>query len=208
MICSAARRARLSVPVLCILALCAAACSSGGGSGPGTARTAADLTNPFLGPEYSGWMIGAISRLASPEEIQGFQALRDDAAAASFVEQFWERRDPSPDRPGNALREAFDRRSAEADRMFSEAGYLGRRTDRGTLLILYGPPSKTDFEVSPYEGGPPVEVWTYARDGDTGLDGRRPSSLYRFLRRGDLTRLYIPGHEDTRRRPRPLSSPY
>jgi GWxTD domain-containing protein len=172
-----------------LVALLAAGCG-GGVSAP---RSEAALTNPFLGPEYTSWLVGPISRLASPQEIQQYLALKDDGQAAAFVQAFWDRRDPAPDRPGNQIREALEERSAAADRLYSEAGLLGRRTDRGVIYVLYGPPSKVDFEVSPVPNGPPVEVWTYGSGSPSGLDGKRPSGIYRFIKSGDLTVNYLPG---------------
>jgi GWxTD domain-containing protein len=186
-------RSALGVALLFLLAC--------GGSSSPRMRSAADLTNPFLGPEQSSWLVGPIARIATPDEVQAFLALQDDAQATQFIEQFWARRDPNPDKPGNPLREAFDERSTEADRQFSEAGYRGRRTDRGTIYVVYGPPSKTDYDVSPGPGLPPVEVWTYSSTAPAGLDGRKPTPLYRFIKRGDLTVTYIPGQSDPRLRP-------
>jgi len=193
LICSGTTISRAAAS-LCLLFLLAC------GSAPSSTRKAADLTNPFLGPEHSSWLIGPIARIATPEEIQGFLALQDDARAAQFIEQFWTRRDPNPERPGNPLLEAFDERSAQADRMFTEAGFRGRRTDRGSIFVIYGPPSKTDFEISPSRGEPPVETWTYSPTAPAGLDGRKPASIYRFIKRGDLTVMYIPGQSDPRLR--------
>lgn len=176
--------------LLLLVALLAAGCGSGGAT---ASRSRAELTNPFLGPEYSAWLIGPVARIAKPEEIQQFLALKDDAQAEAFVQAFWDRRDPSPDKPGNPVRETFDERADEADRKYSEAGLLGRRTDRGTLYVVYGPPSKTDYEVSPFPNGPPLEVWTYNADAPSGLDARRPAGVYRFIKQGDLTVLYKGG---------------
>lgn len=200
MICFATTGRTLAASLVLVSVLASA---SACGSAPPRARSAADLTNPFLGPEQSSWLIGPAARIASPEEIETYLALTDDAQAAAFIDQFWARRDPNPDRPGNPLREAFDERSAEADRLFSEAGYRGRRTDRGTVYVIYGPPSETDFEISPGPGLPPVEAWTYNPTTPAGLDGRKPSPLYRFIKRGDLTVTYIPGQSDPRLRQRP-----
>jgi GWxTD domain-containing protein len=169
----------------------------GGGGGAPASHSRAELTNPFLGPEYSAWLIGPVARIATPQEIQEFLALQDDTAAAAFVQAFWDRRDPSPDKPGNPIREAFDSRAGEADRKYSEAGLLGRRTDRGTVYVVYGPPSKTDFEVSPIPNGPPLEVWTYETGAPSGLDAKRPAGLYRFIKQGDLTVLYAAGRQPT-----------
>jgi GWxTD domain-containing protein len=182
------RRSRLAL--FSLAALLAVACGS-----TGSGRSAADLTNPFLGPELSSWLIGPAARIATPDEVKEYLALTDDAAATAWVAAFWAKRNPTPGKPGNPLLQAFDERTLEADRLYSEAGYRGRRTDRGTLFVLYGPPSKTEFEVSPLPAGPPLEVWTYAPTTPAGLDGRRPNSSYRFIKKGDLTVLYIPGQD-------------
>lgn len=187
-------RTAASLPLLFLLAC---------GSAPPAARNAADLTNPFLGPEHSSWLVGPIARIATREEIDAFLALQDDAQAAQLIDRFWAKRDANPDKPGNPLREAFDERSAEADRLFTEAGYRGRRTDRGTIFVVYGPPSKTEFEISPARGEPPIEAWTYNPTSPAGLDGRKPAPLYRFIKRGDLTVTYISGRSDPRLRQQP-----
>lgn len=163
---------------------------AGCASGPapdGRARTFADLTNPYLGPEFSAWLIGPISRLASEEEVSAFLALRDDPAARAFVEAFWARRDSGTDLFGNTLRQTFDERADAADRLYSEAGIQGRRTARGTIYVVYGPPTKTEFEVSPEYGGPPIELWIYDEQAPSGLDGRRPTAAYRFIKQDELT---------------------
>jgi GWxTD domain-containing protein len=174
-------------PLLLLLALLAAGCAGGGASAP---RSAAELINPALGLEYSGWMVGAAARLATPEEINEYLALQDDQQAAAFVERFWQRRDPSPGTPDNPIRQTFEERAANADRAYSEAGLLGHRSDRGVLRILYGLPQKIDHEVSPIPNGPPIEVWIYGTQAPSGLDGKRPSPVYRFVKSGDRTVLY------------------
>jgi GWxTD domain-containing protein len=177
---------RLLALALPLIGLLAAGC----GGGVTGSRPVAELINPALGPEYSSWLVGAASRLATPEEETGYLTLRDDAAAERFIESFWERHNPTPNRPGNALRAAFDARSAEADRLYSESGVIGRRTDRGLIHVLYGPPRKTDHEVSPVRNGPSLEVWFYGEKSPSGLDGKRPAAFYRFVKNGDLTVLY------------------
>jgi GWxTD domain-containing protein len=183
MIDSRTRRA----PFLLLLALLAAGCAGGGASAP---RSMAELINPALGPDYSGWMVGAASRLATPEEINEYLTLQNDEQAEAFVERFWQRRDPSPGTPGNPIRETFDERAANADRAYSEAGLLGHRSDRGVVRVLYGLPQKIDHEVSPVPNGPPIEVWIYGTQAPSGLDGKRPSPVYRFVKSGDRTVLY------------------
>ena len=175
-------------PLLLLLLLLAAGCGGGGASVP--SRSRAELINPALGPDYSDWLVGAASRLATPEEINELLTLKDDQQAAAFVERFWQKHNPTPDKPGNPLRQEFEKRSANADRQFSEAGLLGRHSDRGTIYVLYGLPKKIDHEVSPVRNGPPLEVWVYGTDAPSGLDGQRPSPRYRFVKYGDVTVLY------------------
>jgi GWxTD domain-containing protein len=165
-------------------------------------RNAADLTNPFLGPEYTGWLVGPIALLATPEEIKAYQAITTDEQAQAFVEAFWAKRTGVADQFGNTVRQVFEKRAVEADRAFSESGFRGRRTDRGAVFILYGAPKKTDYEVSPTPGENPVEVWMYDETSPTGLDGRKPAGLYRFIKRGDLTVTYAPGRANPRLRDR------
>jgi GWxTD domain-containing protein len=168
-------------------ALLAAAC---GPPGEVTPHHTAALNNTYLSPALSQWLIGAISQMASPEEVRAYLELRDDATAESFIEAFWGARDADPSRPGNPLRELFEQRERDADRRFSEAGYLGRRTDRGRTYVLYGDPAKADYEINPHEGDPPVERWVYGTESRVGLNRRRPAPVYRFVKRGDLTVFY------------------
>jgi GWxTD domain-containing protein len=189
-IVTARRRARAALLALACLA--GAACAGGGPVGSvGSAGAMADLTNPFLGPDYSAWLIGPVARIARPDEIKAYLALHDDGEAAAFIQQFWERRNPKPGQ-ANPLLARFEERSEVADKKYSEAGLLGRRTDRGTILILYGPPGRGGFEVARRPTDPPIEVWQYGASAPTGLDGRHPDPFYRFTKRGELTVLYVP----------------
>ncbi len=195
--------ARASLLLLTLAGLLAAGCA-------GTAsRNPVDLTNPFLGPEYTSWLVGPIARLATSQEIDAFLAVQNDEQARDFVEAFWAKRDPNGEKVGNPLREAFEDRAAYADKAFSEAGIPGRRTDRGAIFILYGVPTKMDHEVPPVPGASSLEVWIYEASAPAGLDGRRPAGAYRFIRRGDQIVLYHPGLErpDPRLRNRPGMPP-
>jgi GWxTD domain-containing protein len=191
---SAASRARAMAsgpaPLLALLILLGCAAPSP------EMRSLGELTNPFLGPELSVWLVGPASRIATPAEIGQYMKLRDDSAAAAFVEDFWQRRNPTPERAVNPLRQAFDERSKEADQLYSEGGIRGRRTDRGTTLVLYGPPRKISFDVAP--NGAAIEVWTYGSQASAGLDAKRPASAVRFIKRGELTVFYVPRPADSR----------
>jgi GWxTD domain-containing protein len=141
-----------------------------------------ELTNIRLGPEYSQWLVGPIVRMSTREEVEQYQALTDDAAAQAFIEAYWQRRGP-------AFRRLFETRAAEADTRFSEAGFSGRRTDRGTIYVLHGAAKDVRFETPQFVGEPTLEVWTYDT-ADLGLGGKPPSGEYRFAKIGDLTVFY------------------
>jgi GWxTD domain-containing protein len=204
--CSAAPRLRIlrrpstwsGFALLASLALLALACASGG-STPGVGQSLADLTNPSLGPDYAQWLVGPISFLATTEEVPAYLALQDDEAAEAFIVRFWDRRNPGH-KEQNALRDLFEKRGAEADRLYSEAGFEGRRTDRGTIHVIYGAPKKIEFDAPRGPREAPVEVWTYGPDAKTGLNDRKPSPRYRFMKRGDLTVFYLSGRSDPVRR--------
>jgi GWxTD domain-containing protein len=166
---------------------------AGCGSAPATRVSSGpeSLTNGLLGPAYSQWLVGAIARMATRAEIDAYLALSDDFAAADSIEAFWRARDDDPAAPGNALRARYEERAAEADRRFSEAAYLGRRTARGLVFTLYGPPTEIKYEVAP-QGGPGIEVWTYGPEVGPGLDGSKVPAFYRFRRVGEITTFYRP----------------
>jgi GWxTD domain-containing protein len=185
--------------VLAAVALAFLACAGG----PAGSRSAGDLINPFLSPEHSAWLVGPVAHIATPEEVRAYLALRDDAAATAFVDRFWASRNPTPSAPNNPVLDAFDERSQVADVKFSEGGVLGRRTDRGTILVLYGTPAKTGFEVSPSPRDPGIEVWIYSPQAPAGLDGKRPQTAYRFIKRGEVTVFYTPRPDVRVARPYP-----
>jgi GWxTD domain-containing protein len=179
-----ARAVRALALAAALAAGLAGACASGGGS---QVQSAAAVTNPSLSPEYSTWIVGPVARLATPQEVGAFLALNDDAAAQEFIRQFWQKRNPTPDRPGNPLLAAFEQRAAQADRLYTESGLPGRRTPRGTIYVLYGRPVKIEFEDPSRPIDPTVEVWVYGPNAASGLDGQRPAERYRWVKRGDLT---------------------
>jgi GWxTD domain-containing protein len=164
-----------------------------------------DLVNIHLGPDHSTWLVGAISWMATPEEIAAYLGLRDDAAAASAIDAFWQRRDPSLEAPGNPLRELFEERAAEADKLYREAALPGSATDRGIIHILFGEPEETSYELSSRPGEDAIESWRYPPDAAAGLNGEKPDRIYSFARQGDLTVFYRKPLTPDRRRGGDLS---
>lgn len=182
MTCSGARRASaLAVAALLLAASADAAKKTG---------KREDLVNIHLGPAYSTWLVGAISWMATPDETAAYLLLRDAAAAASFIDAFWQRRDPSLEAPGNPVREVFEERAEEADKLFREAALPGSATDRGIIHILFGEPEETAYELSSRPGEDAIESWRYPPDAAAGLNGEKPDRIYNFASEGGLTVFY------------------
>jgi GWxTD domain-containing protein len=165
------------------------------------------LINPFLGPEYARWLVGPVARIASDDEVRAFQALTDDAAAEKFVEEFWQKRRRPEGDYRKSLREVFEERVAEADHQFTEDSVKGSRSDRGTIHVLHGPPEEVDYEVAPWYGGPPIEVWIYPKDAPEGLDGEKPKKRYEFIEDEGRTVFYIKSYHDRKGRLKARSQP-
>jgi GWxTD domain-containing protein len=99
--------------------------------------------------------------------------LETDEERRHFVEQFWERRNPTPGSAENEFRIEHYRRIAYANTHWGR-NLPGWKTDRGRIYIVYGPPDEIDSHPSggPYErpasegGGTvmtyPFEDWRYA----------------------------------------------
>lgn len=140
--------------------------------------TAADAA-PRPSRSYREWAAGPVRWLMLPEEERAFRRLRDDTEAARFVRDFWRRRDPDPETPGNPFHDRFELRVADADRLYPEGSRRGSLTDRGQALILLGPPPRLRVaqQTAPVwtpqrSGRNPgftvrqvrVEIWEYDRD--------------------------------------------
>ena len=90
---------------------------------------------------------------------QAFRQLNTDEERQQFAEQFWLRRDPTPDTVGNEFKEEHYRRIAYANERYGWSGIPGWKTDRGRIYVTFGPPDEIDAHPS---GQPfPFEDWRY-----------------------------------------------
>lgn len=157
-----------------------------------------DLTNPFLGPRYAQWLVGAAGQIASDAERREYLRLESDQDAQSFIDGFWTNREK--------VHQVYEQRAEEADKRFTEGTVPGRRTDRGAIHILYGDPEESEYEQHRNIEDPPVELWRYPKQAGPGLDGKKPLRTYRFIRWGEVTVRFEkgdPNDPDVRRRRRP-----
>lgn len=130
-----------------------------------------DLRNELKGP-YKKWVDEDVRWIITDQELKAFKSLSNDEERDNFIEQFWQRRNPSPDSPENEYREDHYARIAYANEHFA-AGKPGWKTDRGHIYIAYGKPDSIEshpsggnYERPMDEGGGststyPFEVWHY-----------------------------------------------
>ena len=109
-----------------------------------------------LSSTYKKWLNEDVRYIISPEEMSAFKQLSNDEERDQFIEQFWLRRDPTPDTPENEYKEEHYRRIAYANEHFA-AGVPGWRTDRGRIYIMWGPPDQIETHPSGGQYQRPIE---------------------------------------------------
>jgi GWxTD domain-containing protein len=114
-------------------------------------------SGPPRGAEFDKWL-EPVSYIATSEEVQRMRNLGPEEQARAW-EEFWRRRDPSPDTPRNEALIEFIRRVRYAERHFQGYG-PGWRSDMGRIYIRYGPPAQVESRPAS-TGSPPVEIWSY-----------------------------------------------
>ena len=134
-----------------------------------------------LSKTYKKWLDEDVRWIISDEEREAFLKLSNDEERDQFIEQFWLRRDPTPDTVENEFKEEHYRRIAYANEHFA-AGIPGWRTDRGRMYVMYGAPDEIDshpsggsYQRTPEEGGGetstyPFEDWRYRYLEGVGQD--------------------------------------
>lgn len=118
---------------------------------------------------YRTWATEEVVYLMTPAEFEVFLRLDSELKYQTFMEDFWEVRDPTPGTPQNEFKDVHYERLEYADRIYGRSSPRpGWQTDRGKMHILLGPPqqiTRTPSEMLTY----PTEVWFYAVDPATGL---------------------------------------
>src|SRR5436305_9310855 len=130
---------------------------------------------------YRKWLNEDVAYIITDEERSAFKKLQTDEEREQFIEQFWLRRDPTPDSVENEYKEEHYRRIAYANEHYA-SGIPGWKADRGRIYIMYGPPDEIEshpsggtYERPPEEGGGststyPFEKWRYRYIEDIGSD--------------------------------------
>ncbi|HEY7617059.1 MAG TPA: GWxTD domain-containing protein, partial [Terriglobales bacterium] len=135
-----------------------------------------ELETPFR-----KWLNEDVTYIITDEERAAFKRLATDEEREQFIENFWLRRDPTPDSNENEYKEEHYRRIAYANERFA-SGIPGWKTDRGRMYITFGPadeveshPSGGSYERPFEEGGGttstyPFEKWRYRWIEGIGTD--------------------------------------
>ncbi|HZP22654.1 MAG TPA: GWxTD domain-containing protein [Terriglobales bacterium] len=164
-----------------------AAQNSTGAAAPSTDQSSDPLKRPLtekqkktnskalkqeLSSTYKKWLNQDVVYIITPEEKAAFKQLSNDEERDQFIEQFWLRRDPTPDTPENEFKEEHYRRIAYANEHFA-SGIPGWKTDRGRIYIIWGQPDQIEshptggtYDRPQEEGGGetttfPWEEWRY-----------------------------------------------
>ncbi len=135
-------------------------------------RRQAERLRKELETPYRKWLEEDVLYIITDEEKRAFKNLQTDEEREQFIEQFWLRRDPTPDTMENEYKEEHYRRIAYANERFA-SGIPGWKTDRGRIYITFGPPDEIESRPSggtyerPWEEGGgttstyPFEKWRY-----------------------------------------------
>lgn len=105
--------------------------------------------------------LSTVRYIITGEEKKAFLAL-PSLERPRFIEEFWKKRDPSPETEVNEYKDEYYRRVEAAKHLFTEGGTSGWLQDRGRVYILLGPPEQREQYPRGYSFyGLPMEIWHY-----------------------------------------------
>jgi GWxTD domain-containing protein len=114
-------------------------------------------SGPPRGKEFEQ-MLEALSYIADAREIDHLRSLGTEDQARGW-EEFWRRRDPTPETVRNEAMLEFFRRVRYTERHFQGFG-PGWRSDMGRIYIKFGPPDQIESHPSSADT-PSYEMWFY-----------------------------------------------
>jgi len=82
------------------------------------------------------------------DEIRLYKNLPDEEAREVFIEDFWKKRDPTPETDENENKIEYERRLEYVERWFKEGGGTGKgwNADRGRIYLLIGDPDERSVQ--------------------------------------------------------------
>ena len=104
-------------------------------------------------------LLNQLELIGNPSEIESLENA-DSMHRDSLWEDFWQKRDPTPNTELNEAQEEFFNRIRYVNENFGTPSRPGWQTDRGRTYITYGKPD--EIERHPFEMDKrPYEVWYY-----------------------------------------------
>jgi GWxTD domain-containing protein len=142
-----------------------------------------------LSAKYADFGKGPEQFLMTKDEQAQWKNVKTDADAQAFIDTFWLRRDPTPGTPRNEFHENFDIAVKYADEHFTSGRRRGSLTDRGKVLILFGPPVSAAVSGDPGVGfglsdddpsgaRPKRMVWTYEGSATSPISTQRTNVAF------------------------------
>jgi len=134
------------------------------------AAQAATKSKEVLPKQYKQWLEQDAVYIITDEEKKAFLQLGTDAERDSFIENFWEIRNPVPQAKPNQYREEHYQRIQYANENFGrQSNTPGWMTDMGRCYIQFGKPV-SKFNMTGYGQIYPLELWFYEnKTGDPSL---------------------------------------
>lgn len=110
---------------------------------------------------YKHWVNEEVPYIISSQERQQFLSLASDAERDSFIQAFWNLRNPEPGSDTNSYKEEHYRRLAYANQVFGNpATGNGWRTDQGRIVITLGEPQQRMSYLNA-RNVRPILIWFY-----------------------------------------------
>lgn len=128
-----------------------------------------------LDTPYKKWLDEDVAYIITPEERDTFLHLQTNEERETFIEAFWQRRNPNPDSPDNSYKDEIYRRIAYANEHFA-SGIPGWRTDRGRIYITWGKPDERDEHTAGEQWDRPMD-----QGGGTTTTYAYENWRYRYL---------------------------
>jgi GWxTD domain-containing protein len=110
------------------------------------------------------WLQDDAVYIITPEEHCAFLLLNTHEEREQFIEQFWYRRSVDPISLDYDFKTEFYRRIVFANEKYGSKLLAGRKTDRGRLYVIFGPPDSVDgnSDRSTEEAAShSIETWHY-----------------------------------------------
>ncbi len=130
--------------------------------------------------------------IATKQEKDQWEALKNEDAKKQFLFDFWRNRDAAPATPVNEYKREYFERVKKANSLYTNIQRKGWKTDRGRVLLIYGEPSEVERYPNQVDTKP-YEIWHY-NDLEGGvififadLTGFSDYTLINSTKRGEIS---------------------